>query len=347
MEKQISKTVLMTAAGYTKNFGGFLADQMWAKIFNHKEVQDKPALRDLLFGNFDYESVYHEVCNDDDTNNEKKTYTVDEKEAIRTAILEAYKKLDVIAQNYIPVRDDSKLNILNGARKIVDCLTRDRSQINFFFTLNQDIFVERLISDTKKSIMWPGIGKRFFIPSSSESQRPLENNNFINVPDGDKLDTTKRAVDLPNNECNYIKLHGSFGWKSSDPDRSDKLVIGRNKETQIADEPLLKWYLDLFEQVLSHGGIKLLIIGYGFRDDHINEIIMKAVEQEPSLRLYIISPVKSREFIKELSREEYVCGKRILKGLSGYFEASFKDIFPPDGSGTHIWKELQETFFND
>lgn len=347
MEKQISKTVLMTAAGYTKNFGGLLADQMWAKIFNHKEVQGKPDLRNLLFDNFDYESVYHEVCNDDDIDSEKKTYEEDEKNAIHTAIREAYEELDVIAQKYMPVADDSKHNVLIGARKIIDYLTMGRSQINFFFTLNQDIFVERLISDTKKSIMWPGIGKRFFIPRSSESRLPLENNNFINVPDGDKLDTTKRAVDLPNNECNYIKLHGSFGWKSSEPDRSDKLVIGRNKETQIADEPLLKWYLDLFEQVLSHGGIKLLIIGYGFRDDHINEIIAKAIEQEPSLRLYIISPVKPREFIKELSKEEYFCGKRILKGLSGYYEASFKDIFPPDGSDTHIWKELQETFFND
>lgn len=70
----------MTGAGYTKNFGGLLADQMWAKIFNHEEVQDKPALKDLLFDTFDYESVYHEVCNDDDTNSEKKIYTVDEKE---------------------------------------------------------------------------------------------------------------------------------------------------------------------------------------------------------------------------------------------------------------------------
>ena len=341
MEKQISKTILMTAAGYTKNFGGFLAEDMWEKIFNHKEIQDKPALKELLVDNdnFDYETVYHKVYNGD--------YLPKEKEAIRTAILKAYETLDVIAQNYIPVRDDSKLNILNGARKIIDCLTRDMSQINFFFTLNQDIFIERLISDTKKSIMWPGIGNRFFNPNSLESKSSLANSNFINVPASDKFDATKHATDLPNNECNYIKLHGSFGWKSSDPDRSDKLVIGRNKETQIADEPLLKWYLDLFEQVLLQGGIKLLIIGYGFRDGHINEVIVKAIEQEPSLRLYIISPVKPRKFIKELSKEEYNYGKRILKGLSGYFEASFKDIFPSDGSDTHIWKELQETFFND
>lgn len=347
MEKQISKTVLMTAAGYTKNFGGLLADQMWAKIFNHKEVQDKPDLKDLLFDTFDYESVYHEVCNDDDKDSEKKTYEEDEKNAIHTAIREAYEELDVIAQKYIPVGDDSKHNVLIGARKIIDYLTRDRSQINFFFTLNQDLFVERLILCEYKNITRPPFEGRIFIPNTSRSQLPLENKDFINIPAGDKLNITKRAVDLRNNEYHYIKLHGSFGWKSSDPDRPEMMVIGRNKEEQIANEPLLKWYFDLFEQVLFQGGIKLLIIGYGFRDDHINEVIVKAIEQEPSLRLYIISPVKPREFIKELSKEEYVYGKRILKGLSGYFEASFKDIFPPDGSDTHIWKELQETFFND
>lgn len=304
----------MTGAGYTKNFGGLLADQMWAKIFNHEEVQDKPALKDLLFDTFDYESVYHEVCNDDDTNSEKKIYTVDEKNAIRTAILEAYKKLDVIAQKYIPVRDDSKHHVLIGAKKIIDCLTRDMSQINFFFTLNQDLFVERLISCKYKNITSPGFEGRIFIPNSSESQLPLKDNDFVKVPTGDKLDNIKDATTLSKNECHYIKLHGSFGWKSSDPDRPDMLVIGRNKERQIANELLLTRYFDLFDQVLFKGGIKLLIIGYGFRDDHINEVIAKAVEKH-DMKIYIISKTKPRKFTNELSAEDHVYGKQILKGL--------------------------------
>ncbi len=338
MEKQISNTVLMTAAGYTKNFGGLLADQMWQKIFNHKEVQEKPALRNLLFDNFDYESVYHKVYNGG--------YSPKEKGAIHTAILEAYIKLDVIAQKYIPVRDNSKHNVLIGTRKIIDYLTMDRSQINFFFTLNQDLFVERLILCKYKNITRPPFEGRMFIPNTSRSQLPLKNKDFINIPAGDKLDITKRAADLRNNEYHYVKLHGSFDWKNSNPDKPDMMVIGRNKEEQIANEPLLKWYFDLFEQVLFQGGIKLLIIGYGFRDNHINKVIAKAGEKY-DMKIYVISPVKPREFINELSKEGYVYGKRILKGLSGYFEASFKDIFPPDGSETHIWKELQETFFND
>ena len=33
-------SILMTGAGFTKNFGGFLANEMWAKIFNCHEVQE-------------------------------------------------------------------------------------------------------------------------------------------------------------------------------------------------------------------------------------------------------------------------------------------------------------------
>ncbi len=344
MNRLISDTVLMTAAGFTKNFGGLLTDQMWAEIFNHTEVQNNPVLKKLLFNDFDYESVYHVVCNDDDTAGEGKTYTDDEKNAIYTAIYDAYSNLDVIAQKYIPATDPSKSAVLHGAKDIINCLTRDKSQINFFFTLNQDLFVERLMSFTNKPIISPGIGKRFFIPNSTESRLPLENSNFINVPDGDKLDTNKRAVDLPSNECHYIKLHGSFGWKSTNPDRPDNMVIGRNKEVQMADEPLLTWYLHLFEQVLFLGGIKLLIIGYSFRDSHINEIIAKAGEKH-DMKIYIISPVAPREFISELSAEDHAYGKQILKYLSGYFQASFEDLFPPDGSKTHTWNALYKCFF--
>jgi hypothetical protein len=337
MEKQISKTVLMTAAGYTRNFGGFLAEDMWKEIRYHSEVKNKPALKDLLDDNFDYESVYYEVYDGD--------YKDNEKEAIHTAIREAYSNLDEIAQKY-NARDHSKSAILYGATKIIDCLTRDMSQINFFFTLNQDLFVERLISCNNKNITRPPFAGRIFIPNSSESRLPLSNNDFANVPTEDKLDTIKHATDLSHLECHYIKLHGSFDWKSSDPDRRDMMVIGRNKEEQIADELLLTKYLDLFEQVLLEGGIKLLIIGYGFRDNHINKVIAKAIES-CGLELYIISPSKSEEFKNELIEADHVYGEQIFSSLSEYFQSSFGDLFPADGSDTHTWRKLEKTFFND
>ena len=48
MAPQISKNILLTGAGFTKNFGGFVATEMWEKIFNCSEVQDSPVLIDIL-----------------------------------------------------------------------------------------------------------------------------------------------------------------------------------------------------------------------------------------------------------------------------------------------------------
>jgi len=39
MRTLIYKTILLTGAGFTKNFGGFIASEMWAKIFNCRELQ--------------------------------------------------------------------------------------------------------------------------------------------------------------------------------------------------------------------------------------------------------------------------------------------------------------------
>jgi len=332
MRTQISKTILLTGAGFTKNFGGFVATEMWAKIFNCCEVQKEPVLKNILLNDFDYESVYHKVFDG--------AYSAGEKEAINSAILGAYRKLDDIGRNYIPATDKSKSSILSGAKQIIDRLASNQ-QINFLFTLNQDLFVERLISGTYIPITTPQMS-RFFIPNSSDSRLPVNVADFKTVPTQNTLDTTKHATMLSPKELHYIKLHGSFGWKGSD--RSNKLVIGRNKEIQIASEPLLLWYSDLFKQVLSQGERKLLIIGYGFRDAHINEPIAEAIERH-GLKLYIISPTDPSVFKDELIRADHVCGKGIFEGLTGYIRTSFKDLFPPDGNDTDAWRELQEIFF--
>jgi hypothetical protein len=332
MKRQISNKILMTGAGYTRNFGGFLAEDMWAKILN--KVKNSADLKRILSNDFDYESAYHKVHDGD--------YSDDDKEAINTAIFEAYRKLDDIAQNYISATNASKAEILHGAKKIIDRLTWGEG-INFFFTLNQDLFVERLISDTNMPITTPYM-PRFFIPISIDSQLPINDADFKTVPTQDELDTTKHATTLSPNEFHYIKLHGSFGWKSSDG--SNKLVIGRNKENQIVDEPLLLWYSDLFKQVLFQGERKLLIIGYGFRDDHINEPIAEAIERH-GLKLYIISPTAPSVFKDELVKADHVYGNQIFEGLTGYIRASFKDLFPPDGNDTDAWRELEKIFFID
>jgi SIR2-like domain len=73
-----------------------------------------------------------------------------------------------------------------------------------------------------------------------------------------------------------IKLHGSYGWKSSTDD-SDVMVIGHTKTAVIKREPFLKWFFSLFVEALHSGDRKLAIMGYGFRDEHINLIIAEGI----------------------------------------------------------------------
>ena len=55
MPKDYSENILFTGAGFTKNFGGLLAKEMWSKIFNNTKVQSYSQLKKLLINDFNYE----------------------------------------------------------------------------------------------------------------------------------------------------------------------------------------------------------------------------------------------------------------------------------------------------
>ena len=76
---------------------------------------------------------------------------------------------------------------------------------------------------------------------------------------------------------NIIKLHGSFHWRSADG--SNLLVVGTEKTAKIAVMLLLTWYAEIFRQVLAAGDVRLMVVGYGFGDEHIKAAIAEAVEK--------------------------------------------------------------------
>jgi hypothetical protein len=78
----------------------------------------------------------------------------------------------------------------------------------------------------------------------------------------------------------YLKLHGSQWWKSASG--SNVMVIGSEKSGAIEREPYLKWSHSIFEKVLAGPDAELLIIGYGFFDQHINRVIADAIKNTVS-----------------------------------------------------------------
>lgn len=334
MTIQSSENILLTGAGFTKNFGGLLASEMWAEIFNHEKIQAQPKIKDLMWDeskSFDYESIYDSIKED-------SSYTDVEKEAFNDAVKSAYEYIDsilidIIKDHPYPTELNNVHNLISGfsqtgsysytgTNNVVHYVYPKTSIKSFIFTLNQDLFFERLYDnhyEAKLSI--PGI------KSNSEwfkttFNRPLNLSDYYQLPNEEELNCIKLDI-LSDGNFFLIKLHGSYNWKSSDGSQKMAMVIGSGKIEQIQKEPLLGYYFDVFEKVLYQNQRRLFIIGYGFNDKHINHIISNSM-RDKGLQIYIISPDSPKEFKKRLD-EKPGLGKDIWKGISGYFQYSLKD----------------------
>ena len=344
-----SDYILLTGAGFTKNFGAYLANEMWSKIFNNKKIQTKPKIKELMRNKFDYESIYYSIM--------EGSYTIDEKKAINNAVKDAYEDIDTIIRSYnSKIKYDRKVNI-DGSIQDYDSLTYNSfpSELDnfmelikyfdknddkrFIFTLNQDLFFERQCYGVELSI--PGIknDSKWFTSNFTEE---LMISDYCPLPNKEELNRKKQDI-LSEGNFFIIKLHGSYNWKSFDD--SPKMVIGRGKTEQIQKEPLLKYYFEIFKEVLLKKSKRLLIIGYGFGDDHINGIIAEAVI-DYGLKIFVISPSSPKKFKDKLIQETF--GEEIWQGIAGYFPYKLTEIYSENSSiKTQASKDLFNTFFDD
>src|SRR5262245_40429973 len=177
----------------------------------------------------------------------------------------------------------------------------------FLFTLNQDLFLETFRTGDLPMI-FPGVP-----PLHADDGRGML--TLPNISVVQELATTfwKRKGD----PLVCIKLHGSMNWRRNDNSRA--MVIGTNKGQLLAEEPLLNWYLKACAETLERTQA-LLVIGYSFRDQHINKMILKAVKAV-GLRLYVMSPQLPETFMTSLQQ---------VHGLMS--------AFSPEGDG--IWRSL-------
>lgn len=314
--------MLLTGAGFTRNFGGFLAREMWSKIFNNPLVQGNTEARGLLLNDFDFESVY----------SAKMSHGEETIKIIREAVEMAYKDLDDTVKNWVFNHNNPIALNTYGLGELFSFISSRSSEKGWFFTLNQDLFMER-----KHNYRSPG---------AMFSQPFVEGDNgkigIITLPNQDGVEKNKNTL----NNASYIKLHGSYGWISSCG--GNQMVIGKNKVNDIDQEPLLKWYFEIFQNLIKEGNKKLLIIGYGFADNHINDILLNGI-QEYGLSLYIINTTDPETFKNRLEGKPSHSGSwevskysKIWDGVKGYFPYSLRDIYPPDQSVTTISLEIKK-----
>jgi hypothetical protein len=96
------------------------------------------------------------------------------------------------------------------------------------------------------------------------------------------------------------KLHGSVNWsrkadneivveQNPSPDSACLIYPARGKYQQSYVQPHLELISQYFS-VLREPNTCLIVIGFGFNDDHLSEPILAAVRTNPHLRLIVVNP---------------------------------------------------------
>jgi len=124
-----------------------------------------------------------------------------------------------------------------------------------------------------------------------------------------------------------FKLHGSTNWR--DRDGGHLLVMGADKSRTIRETAILRRYADEFLRFLSVENTRLMVIGYGFLDSHINDLIYQAW-QTSRLLMFIVDPA-GRNILRRINptntRPVYCPGPLEEIGILGDSTRSLSSTF--------------------
>ncbi len=264
---------LLLGAGFSRNWGGWLADEVFEYLIGYKRIT--PPLRELLMrhkGKGGYEAALAEL---QEMHSTAVSPVPQDLDLFQDALSQMFSDLDTAFES-VPFEQS------NDRQKLVAAFL---TKFDAIFTLNQDLLLERHYLNENVSLLSEGKWSGWTIPGmlqqSAANVEPLTNPNLgMWVPDG--------GFDVATNLQPYYKLHGSSNWFISAME--NVMVIGGNKKSAIDRYPILKFYSEQFHEYLTKNTSRLMIIGYGFGDDHINKLIMDAVGAS-ELTIFIVDPL--------------------------------------------------------
>jgi|CXWL01.1.fsa_nt_gi hypothetical protein len=311
-----SRNIILTGAGFTKDFGGYLGGEMWSAIFSQREIAQNQDLRHKLLNEMNYEAAYHDVLN-------SREISLTEQIAFTTAIENAYREMHEMVCGLRSTRGEDIAKFI--FREIFARFAGSKSEHGILFTLNQDLFIEAFYRNNdvvlgNHRLTLAGLNAPSWFFGGGPIPNVLGSQDWVQLPTEDEVtELQSRFWDSnPEDRFVYIKLHGSYGWRSASGSKA--MVIGGEKEERIASEPLLRWYLRIFEKVLAGPACNLLVIGYGFKDSHINKLICNAIRNH-QLRVFVISPVQPEKFCYDVLNAAFQLSPNrvIWEGLYGYY----------------------------
>ena len=267
--------ILLTGAGFSRNWGGWLADEAFEYLLGHPRID--AGLRILLWRH-KWEGGGFEAAVEEQQSETGKyggTAMLDHAQRLDEAIRGMFADM-----NKAFSRIESFEAHNSPEYQLRSCLFR----FDAIFTLNQDVLMEQHYLTSSFVAASRGRWNGWQIPgmqqNTNDDMRP-------HMSHWTPMEPSKFAVE--ENHQPYFKLHGSSNWFDN-INGQPMLVIGGNKPAAIARHEILKWNHEQFRAYLSKPETRLMVIGYSFGDEHINNAIGEAADRG-TLRLFIIDPL--------------------------------------------------------
>jgi hypothetical protein len=317
---------LLLGAGFSRNWGGWLASEVFEYLLGRPEIADDEELRRLLWvtqpkGGF-----------------ELALSELQSTKASATAEVKLKKLEAAVIGMFDEMNEGYETRLWEFSSDIENSVSKFLTQFEALFTLNQDLLLELQYLSASPELHRPDrwIGAAMPAISPGEPRASIIGQRWkILGEDQFKVDGRIQP---------YFKLHGSSNWDA--PDDSATLVMGGNKLAAIGGSPILAWYQKEFEGALCSGNARLMVIGYGFRDQHINEVIMRAIS-EHGLKLFVVAP-EGAEIARAANPSHqgaiYAPGAlddAFERGLAGASRRSLAEIFQGGSELAKLYRFLQ------
>jgi hypothetical protein len=269
-----STNILLVGAGFTRNWGAPLANEVAASLI--AAVGRDSALQQLLRRhdrNFDnaLSEVQRDFLSSPSSAGAKQRF-----DALQGAIAAVFDRLN---QTFERRTDFNFTNDLTYS--VLGFLAR----FDAIFSLNQDLLLELRYAEhvlTASNVRWNGL--------ELPGMRPVHDPSLTGIGDKHRRQWTPAAqpFSVTDRFQPLFKIHGSSNWYTADGRKL--LVMGGNKEFMIREHEVLRWYYEEFKRRLMTGHTKLMVVGYSFSDQHINDAIVDAWQKGNLSGMFLVDP---------------------------------------------------------
>jgi len=312
--------ILLLGAGFSRNWGGWLAVEAFEYLLGCPEVDDD--LRNLLWkhrrqGGF--ESALGELQIGFAQRRDQPT--AGQLQKLEAAVSRMFGAMNEAFARII----DFEFQTAPAER--THLLRTFLLGFDAIFTLNQDLLLERHYLDGNIALMSKRRWKGWQLPGTRCTARA----SGIEDPTTKRCPVQPAEFAITDGLQPYFKLHGSSNWVDESTG-GPLLVIGGQKRSTIEQHRILAWTHQQFAEYLATPNTRLMVIGYSFSDDHINSTIADAAERG-GLRLFIVDLLGVDVLDEHRLNPIYVPGRllvRLQTSVIGASRSTVREIFGGD-----------------